>query len=197
MSTNCAAADESGRPELVRELARRVGARLSAPALAAAAAVDAGPRVRVVTNAVPDVVEEISAALLPFARLLVDDDVSVTADYVLTLDFQSSGGGHNLAGDSSATGAGRAFLAGLTLGTLVPYCHPTDYVLRAELVDARGVVRGRAQVARRVRTRPPDCRDLPDDRPDVAAGLVREAYRELRRERTGPWVQAPAAGPRG
>ena len=184
MATGCALDDEKQRPEIVRALARRLSARLSTDGLAAAVAAQkaapGAPGVRVVSNAMRPVVESITAARRPFARVSLDDAPHGSDDFVLDVSFRSGGGGSNSdPADGLGKSVAKAFVAGLTLGSVVPLCRPTTYTLVTQLVDRDGNAVWSDERSQTARTKSPRCLDSIDDRPEIAAALVDDMFKAL------------------
>ncbi len=188
MAENCAAARGSG-PEMIRKLARAVARQVTPASLAWGRAVQAGPVVRIVSNAARTAVERTASEQAFFANLTLEPEERVHADYVLDLTFSASGGGSKIGPEASTAqqvAAVTLFMFGSDL------CKRIEHLLRAEFKD---VVTGRVLASRQV-SKLASSEDVgcspsiePPDR--VARSMVSSVFESLARD---PAVEACRLG---
>jgi hypothetical protein len=187
IESNCALYDETQKPEVVREMARDLRAQLTLEALTAftgpGGATDVRPVVRISTNSCRPAVELVTNKRRPFAHVTLDESATNPPAYVLDLAFRSTGGGVIFdPGDSMAKQIALGALVGFTLGASTVMCKPTTHVLSAQLTDAAGRPVASYETSRSARSRGMGCTDDIAERPDVAAALVEDLYRQVARD---------------
>ena len=183
MATDCAPINQHSRPDLVVALARKLNAqlrrdRLEARPAGAAGAAESWPLVRVRTNCLQTVVEEVTAEVRPFPRVTFQEAGPTPADYELVLSFAT----HSANAPLDPGNVGQAILRGVAfawdLHRLV--CKPTNVSLQASLRTADGREVAGHRLDRSEQTRDGFCAtDAPELHPKAVEALTRELYTRL------------------
>jgi hypothetical protein len=186
MASNCALEGEGDDPERVRRLARELKAQVATnpPAARSSSLTHAdAPLVWIRTNAAGPVVERVASERRPFQRVTLAESAQGIADYLLDLQFTSSGKGSRIAPtEPVAKQAAYGFLFGLTFGNMAFLCHPVSYELAATLQDAAGTTIARYELSRSETAGEVGC-GVPSEPPmKVAETLMEQLYTQLTRD---------------
>ena len=204
MASDCALEGEGADPDRVRRLARELKAQVATnppaarpPSLTHADA----PLVWIRTNAAVPIVERVASERRPFQRVTLAESAQGVADYLLDLQFTSSGEGSRIdPAEPVAKQVAYGFMFGLTLGNMAFLCHPISYELAATLQDAAGTTIARYEVSRSETPKEPGCGAPGEPPTKVAETLMEQLYAQMTRDPRLPAAlrrnNLPAAPPR-
>jgi hypothetical protein len=186
MASNCALEGEGDDPDRVRRLAHELKAQVAANPSAARSPLlthaDA-PLVWIRTNAVGPIVERVASERRPFQRVTLAESAQGISDYLLDLQFKSSGEGSRIdPAEPVAKQVAYGFMFGLTFGNMAFLCHPVSYELAATLQDAAGTTIASYEVSKSETSKGPGC-DAPSEPPTkIAETLMEQLYAQMTRD---------------
>jgi hypothetical protein len=183
MATNCAPVDQYSRPDLVVGLARKLNVQLrlavtQARSIALGGSLESRPLVKVRTNCLQPVVEEVTAEVKPFPRVTFQEAGPTPADYELILTFDTRSANAPMEPGNVGQGILRGVAFAWDLHRIV--CKPTTVTLQASLDTVDGRVLATYRLDRSEQTRDGFCgTDAPELHPKAVEALTREAYTKI------------------